>query len=358
MWEVLGTLIVTSLACGILGPFLVLRKLSMTADALSHSVLLGIVIAFMITKDLDSVWLVFFAAGFGLLTVGCVEYLTSKNVVKRDDALGVVFPVFFSIAVILITRYFRNVHLDVDVVLMGNPLFSSFLQMFGFPKSMIKMLLIFLINLFYIYLHYTDLKIASFDPEFAKIVGVPMKRRGYEFMALVSITCILAFDTVGGILVISFFIASSAISCIFTKDIRVTMLLSLLLGAVNSWLGYSMSMKYNVSISGMCAVTGMLLVLVAVLVNRHGAIYQWVHYLLHKEKIQEELILVHIFRHKEDPVELGLDEIHHHLNWRNQTARGRIQKLIEKKLVIKNEQKNIYALTESGRQYVEVLLKK
>ena len=126
MIESLYILIITAAACSILGVFLVLRRLSMVSDAISHSVLLGIVIGFFITKDLRSVWLIVAAALFGVFTTMAIEVLIKSRRVGEDAAVGIIFPLFFSIAVILITRFARNVHLDTDMVLMGEVIVAPF----------------------------------------------------------------------------------------------------------------------------------------------------------------------------------------------------------------------------------------
>ena len=119
------TLIVAALACSVLGVFLVLRRQSMLTDAISHSVLLGIVLAFFITKSLDSPFLLVSASISGLVAVLAIEKLGSSKYVKKDDAVGIIYPMFFSIAVILISRYAKNAHLDTDIVLLGEVIFVS-----------------------------------------------------------------------------------------------------------------------------------------------------------------------------------------------------------------------------------------
>lgn len=143
-YQTLLVLLVTAIACSLIGVFLVLRSLSMLADAISHSILLGIVIAYFIVKDISSVYLVFGAALFGIITVFSIESLSKTKLVKNDDAVGIVFPMFFALAVILITKYARNVHLDVDVVLMGEVIMAPLntMNFFGYeiPKSLLKCL--------------------------------------------------------------------------------------------------------------------------------------------------------------------------------------------------------------------------
>src|SRR5690606_4112912 len=108
-----------AVACALPGVFLVLRRMAMMSDAISHTVLLGIVVGFFITRDLASPLLIVGATLTGVLTVTLVEVLNRTRLVREDAAIGLVFPALFSIAVILISRYAGDVHLDTDAVLLG-----------------------------------------------------------------------------------------------------------------------------------------------------------------------------------------------------------------------------------------------
>ena len=121
--------VLTASACALLGVFLVLRSMAMMADAISHTVLLGIVLVFFVVQDLQSPWLLVGAAATGLITVTLVEMLNRTRLVKEDAAIGLVFPALFSLAVILISRFARGVHLDVDAVLLGELAFAPFDRM-------------------------------------------------------------------------------------------------------------------------------------------------------------------------------------------------------------------------------------
>ncbi|WP_130838112.1 metal ABC transporter permease [Lachnoclostridium sp. Marseille-P6806] len=277
MLSVLWTLIATALACGVLGPFLVLRRASMIADALSHSILLGIVLAFMLAGTLDSPALVLGAALFGILTVALVELLEKSGLVAPGDALGVVFPLFFSLAVIIITKYFRNAHLDVDMVLMGNPLFAPFIRVFGIPRAMLRMLLMLAVNLGFILSAYRPLKISTFDPEFAKLTGIRTGPLHGVLMLLTALTCVLAFDSVGSILVISMFAAPAACACMVTKRLSAALLLTAVFSSINAGAGYAGGMLWNVSVSGMCSVSGLALLLVLMLFRRQGLLRTVLH---------------------------------------------------------------------------------
>ncbi|BBM41528.1 ABC transporter [Leptotrichia shahii] len=142
--------IMVASACSILGTFLVLKSMAMVSDAITHTILLGIVVAFFAVHDLNSPLLIVGAGIVGVLTVYLVELLNSTRLVKEDSAIGVVFPLLFSIAVILISRYAGNVHLDVDSVLLGELAFAPFnrIQIFGFSiaKGLVATFIVFLLK--------------------------------------------------------------------------------------------------------------------------------------------------------------------------------------------------------------------
>ena len=118
--------IMVASACSILGTFLVLKSMAMVSDAITHTILLGIVVAFFMVHDLNSPLLIVGAGIVGVMTVYLVELLNSTRLVKEDSAIGVIFPLLFSIAVILLSKFAQNVHLDVDSVLLGELAFAPF----------------------------------------------------------------------------------------------------------------------------------------------------------------------------------------------------------------------------------------
>ena len=118
--------ILVAIACALPGTFLVLRKMALITDAISHSILPGIVVGFFITQDLSSPLLIFLAALTGVLTVVLVEFIQKTGLVKEDTAIGLVFPALFSIGVIMIAKNANDVHLDIDAVLLGELAFAPF----------------------------------------------------------------------------------------------------------------------------------------------------------------------------------------------------------------------------------------
>ena len=193
--------IIVAVACSLPGVFLVLRKMAMMTDAITHTVLLGIVIAFFITHDLSSPLLIVGSALMGVLTVFLIELLNSTKLVSEDSAIGVVFPLLFSIAIIIITRFAGNVHLDTDAVLLGELAYAPFNRLYLFgrdlgPKAIYSMGTILLINLIFIVLFFKELKIVTFDPALATILGFSPPIIHYTLMTLVSVTAVGALNGV------------------------------------------------------------------------------------------------------------------------------------------------------------------
>ena len=250
--------IMVASACSILGTFLVLKSMAMVSDAITHTILLGIVVAFFAVHDLNSPLLIVGAGIVGVLTVYLVELLNSTRLVKEDSAIGVVFPLLFSIAVILISRYAGNVHLDVDSVLLGELAFAPFnrIQIFGFSiaKGLVATFIVFLINLSFVVIFFKELKISVFDKALAITLGMKPILIHYMLMSLVSMTAVSSFEAVGSILVVAFMIGPPITAYLLTDKLKVMIGLSLVLGAVASIIGFHFARFFDISIAGSIAV--------------------------------------------------------------------------------------------------------
>ena len=357
MIESLYILIITSLACAVLGVFLVLRRLSMVSDAISHSVLLGIVIGYFVTKDIGSVLLIIGASLFGVLTTVCIELLIKSKRVTEDASVGIIFPLFFSIAVILITRYARNVHLDTEMVLIGEIILAplhriNFLGL-SLPKTLVQMSFVLLINIVFIAVFFRKLKISSFDPVYAGVAGIAGAGLYYVFMALVSFTAVSAFESVGAILTISFFISPAASAYLISKDLKITILLAAVYAVVNSCIGYFLAVKFNVSMSGMCALVSGLTFMITIAVYPGGIITKIIRYVKNKNRFSRELLILHIDNHtgkKNALGELGYSTIREHIAWSDSKLKYVLDKLIKKGYVYRAKERGVYSLTETGKK--------
>lgn len=355
-------LLITSICCSLLGVFLVLRDMSMIADAIAHSVLLGIVIAFFITQDIGSTWLIVGAAIFGVVTVAVIEWIGKSKRVVRSDAIGVVFPMFFSLAVILISRYARNVHIDTDIVLMGEVIFASLdtLKIGGImlPTSFIKMLIMTIINIVFIIALYKPLKISSFDEEYALLLGIPIGIIFYGFMTLTSLTAVMAFDSVGSILVLSFFITPAATAYLIAKDLKKMLFLSTVFSLINCTIGTVLAIHLNSSLTGMCAFVGMLVFMVVVVLNKKGILFNYLKNRKVLSRVRCDMFVIHVGNHLMDgrnSDENKVYSIHKHLKWSNKELKNASQYLIENGIIFIND--NEYMLTDEGIKKYDFLTK-
>ena len=243
-WGSLDTSIVITaalagMACALPGNFLVLRKQSMMGDALSHTVLPGIVFAFLLAYWLDRsgyisettraatlpAALFGGAIVIGILSAVLTEWVHRLGRVESSAALGVVFITLFAFGLLLIRLKADSVHIDPDCVLFGSV---------ETPKSrqtwMVGILLC--VNLLLVTIFYKELKVSAFDPGLATSLGIHAKTMHYALMAVTAATLVAAFESVGSILVIAMLIAPPATAYLLTDRLSHMIILSLLIAAL------------------------------------------------------------------------------------------------------------------------------
>ncbi|WP_421378309.1 metal ABC transporter permease [Bacillus salacetis] len=290
-WIILiGALVACS--CSILGCFLVLRKMSMVGDAISHSVLPGIVLAFLLSGSRDSLFMMIGAAAIGLVTVFLIQ-MFQNNGVQSDASIGVVFTALFAIGVILVSVFTRQVDLDLDCVLYGEIAYAPWdtLQIGGMSLGPIAVWGIgaaFLLNVLVIGLFYKQIKICSFDPAMAAALGIPVVLFHYVLMGMVSLTTVASFESVGAILVVGMIIVPAAAAYLLTEKLSGMIFISMVIGIISSIAGYYLAYFLDASIAGsMISVAGGIFVLVFLLSPTHGIV---VKKLNRRKLISEEAI--------------------------------------------------------------------
>jgi manganese/zinc/iron transport system permease protein len=355
--------VVAAAACALLGVFLVLRRMAMMSDAISHTVLLGIVIGFFITSDLTSPLLIVGAALTGLLTVSLVEMLNRTRLVKEDAAIGLVFPALFSIAVILISRYAGGVHLDTDAVLLGELAFAPFERLIvaGYdlgPTSLYLMGGILLINLAFIVVFYKELKLSTFDAGLAAALGFAPGLIHYALMGLVSITAVGAFDTAGSILVVALMIAPPVTAYLLTDSLPRMLALSVLIGALAAVSGYWLAHFLDASIAGsMATMAGVLFGLAYLFAPQRGLVSVLQRRSRQRLEFAQTMLVIHLLNHegrREAEQENRLDHLHEEIRWEPDFA-SQVVRRAERQGLIARENSHLN-LTERGRQRAEQAL--
>lgn len=292
--QVLLIAILVAAACCLPGVYLVLMKMAMLTDAITHSVLLGITLGYLLTHDLHSPLLLFGASLVGILTVFLVNLLVKTHLLAEDSAIGVVFPFLFSLAVIIISWAGPNLHLDTDSVLLGELAFAPYNRLYLFnidlgPVSFYSVGSILLINVTLLGLFYKELKLAIFDPAYASSVGFSPIWLSYGLMTSVSITTVGAFEAVGSILVIAFMIGPPMTAYLLTDELKIMIILSLCIGAVQAIIGYQIAVIYDVSIAGTIAsLIGLCFLCILLIAPKRGLIATTIA--RHKKKVALKVI--------------------------------------------------------------------
>lgn len=345
---------IVAIACAIPGTFLVLRKMAMISDAISHSILPGIVVGFFLTEDLNSPWLILLAAFSGILTVVLVEYIQKTGLVKEDTAIGLVFPALFSIGVILIAKNAGDVHLDIDAVLLGELAFAPFDRLMineidmG-PKSLYVIGTILLITLALLIAFFKELKLSTFDTQLAATLGFSPVIMHYGLMTVASVTTVGAFDAVGAILVVALMIAPAAMAYLLTKDLKKMLWLSVLFGMIAAILGYWVAHWLDASIAGsITTVLGVLFLAVYLFAPNTGLIS--VLYRQKRQQIEVHLLtfLLHLQNH-EDIAERHIKHLTEHINWHEVTAKSVLDLAYKNNMIVIEDQ--IISLTEKGEVF-------
>lgn len=343
-----------AIACAIPGTFLVLRKMAMISDAISHSILPGIVIGFFITQDLNSPLLILMAAFTGVITVLLVEQIQKTGLVKEDTAIGLVFPALFSIGVIMIAKNANDVHLDVDAVLLGELAFAPFDRLIVSdvdlgPKSLWIIGSVLLLTIGLLFAFFKELKLSTFDTGLAASLGFSPVLIHYGLMTVSSITTVGAFDAVGAILVVALMIAPAASAYLLTTDLKKMLFLSISFGVFSAISGYWLAHWLDASIAGsITTMLGLIFLIIYLFAPSKGLIA--VMYKEKQQKIEVSLLtfLLHLKNHKEEN-ERHVNHLREHINWQKIRAKTVVDLALKNNMITIHNQ--IVSLTEKGDDF-------
>lgn len=265
-----GSLVAAS--CSILGCFLILRKMAMVGDAISHAVLPGIVIAFLLGNDMDSLGMLFGAGLIGIITTFLIEFFHQKGKLQTDAAIGVTFTWLFALGVILVSYYAGDAHIDEECVLYGEiayvPLDVIILDngtIFA-PKALVVLVLVLITILIFVFFAYKEFQITAFDPAFSVSIGISSMLWHYVLMSLVSLTTVASFESVGAILVVALLVTPPATAYLLTHDLKKMLWISVIFGITSSILGYWLAYAIDGSIAGaMATIAGLQFAIVFVI---------------------------------------------------------------------------------------------
>lgn len=302
-WEVLLLACLTSVACGVTGAIALLRKQALMGDALGHSLLAGIGAGFWIFGSSQSPWLFPCAVASGLLAVALVELVSQSVGGNQSTALGLVFPAFFSIGVVLISLAPKSSHIDLDRVLTGNldlaPLVR--LELAGMdmgPLAAWTLSGALVLSLAFLLLFRRQIVWQLFDPQGAQATGIMSLPLTWAWLVLSAITITLAFETMGTVMVVALLVAPGAGAWLLTRTFPAYIMTTAGLALLAGILGRSITMWADASTTATTASAAIMIFLtVFLLAPSEGLIARWRDSLSARRRLDRKLVLVHLWHH-------------------------------------------------------------
>ena len=257
----------SGIACSTLGVFLVLRRMSMLGDAISHSVLFGIVVAFLLSSSRAPIGMLLGAALVGVVTVFTANLLNRNGHLSEDASIGVTYTALFALGVVLISVFAGQVDLDPDCVLYGEiafaPLYTVTIGGFELARSLVVLIVACAANVLFVYFGFRRLKLLCFDPLLAASSGIAVAGWHYTLMALVSFTTVASFESVGAILVVALLVIPANTAWLCASSLGQMLVYSWLFAVAAALSGFWLARQVDGSIAAaMVLVSGALFFMV------------------------------------------------------------------------------------------------
>ena len=256
------TSLVIGIVAGAVGCFIILRGMSLMGDAISHAVLPGVALSFILGIN-------FFVGAilFGLLASVLITYIQGNSIIKSDTAIGITFSSFLALGVILIGV--ANSSTDLFHILFGNILAVQDLDMWITIAVGLFVLLI-------IFLFFKQLLITSFDPLLAQAMGMPVRFYHYLLMILLTLVSVTAMQSVGTILIVAMLITPAATAYLYANSLKTMIFLSSGLGALASLLGLFIGYTYNLAVGSSIVLTSAAIFAISfVIAPKQGGMRNW-----------------------------------------------------------------------------------
>ncbi|MDY0408845.1 metal ABC transporter permease [Virgibacillus soli] len=259
--KALFTSVMVGILCGVIGCFIVLRGMALMGDAISHAVLPGVAISFML--DINYFY---GAAVMGLLTSIGIGYISQNSRVKSDSSIGIVFSAFFALGILLITK--ASTAIDLTQILFGNVLAVR-------SSDMWLTLIIGAIVLLIVILFYKEFLITTFDPTMAEAYGLPIRFIHYVIMILLTLVTVASLQTVGVVLVVAMLVTPASTAYLLTNRLSTMIFLSAFFGSISSVAGLYFSSEYNLSSGAVIVLaTTVLFILAFIFSPKQGVLWR------------------------------------------------------------------------------------
>ena len=269
--------------CGLVGCFVILRRMALVGDAISHSILPGITLAFLITNSRDTLPMMLGAVAAGVVTVALIEAIRYTSRIKPDAAIGIVFSSLFAIGVILISVFADEVDLDAECILYGELGFIPLQDIAYFgeivigPEPVVRMAIITLIAIVLLFAFFKEMIVTSFDSGLAASLGINPTRYQCGITLFLSIVIVSSFESVGVVLVIAMIIFPGATALMLTDRLPIALVLSTVISGAYSLIGFHLATWLNASIAGgMTVIAGIVFGIVWAFAPQRGLIATFV----------------------------------------------------------------------------------
>jgi manganese/zinc/iron transport system permease protein len=349
-------------ACALAGVFLTLRRMAMMADAISHAILPGLVAGYVLANGPNVFTGFLGATAAGLLTVWLVETLAKSRRVKEDTAIGLVFPALFALGVVVISKYFSNVHLDTDAVLFGEIAFAPLETWTVGGRNLGSSALwtlggLTLLNALFLALFYKELKLSTFDPGLAAALGFAPGLLHYGLMGMVAVTTVGGFSAVGAILVIALLIVPAVTASLLTHRLPTMIGLSVAIGVGSALLGYWLAALWDVSISGMIATAlGGVFGVTLLFAPQRGLVAQVLRRGRQGWDFRQQMLVVHLASHEGTAVEdreCRPEHLVSELGWSVEEAKQIVTRAFSNGLVAPVDAEGHIHLTPKGKSLAD-----
>ncbi|HWH14566.1 MAG TPA: metal ABC transporter permease [Miltoncostaeaceae bacterium] len=263
-------------ACGLLGPFLVVRRIALMGDAVSHAVLPGIVAVFVLFGTRAPLPVILGAATLGVVCVLLVDALRGTGLVRQDAAIGLVFPMLFALGVLGVHRYAESAHIDLDATIYGEIAFAPFrvweVGDLLLARSAVIMGAVVALNLMFVLLFWKELRSTSFDPDFARTAGFSPALVTRLLLVGVAVTAVTAFESVGAILVVTLLIVPAAAARLLVDRMAPLVMAAVAIGWASAIGGEAVATRLDASIAGSMGLVAGVLFLCALVAGPRGLV--------------------------------------------------------------------------------------
>lgn len=332
LWT-LAIAVLTAVACSLCGVYLVVKHESMVAEALSHAVLPGIIVAFIVFQDRSSPWLIISAGLSGLLMVSLVQWLEKTRLIAGDAALGIVFSALFSVGIIAASQNLSKQHFHADSIIDGNlataALNTTAIGGLEIPKAFVAIAGVLGVLITFIALFYKEMKLTIFDAQLSQSFGFRPRLLHLAWLALVSMTTVCAFETAGSILVVALMIAPPAAALLLGQRLWQMLLISSVIGIFSSVSGFFAGYWLNISPTGPIAtVAGIVFLLTVFAAPQMGVLAKWQRRSRQRQTLFEQLLLLRL---KSDaPNGVDANDLQSSVAWTDQQYLGALKRCCQR----------------------------